>query len=210
MTSIRQTYLDTAASAAVLLRDPALAASWDADSALAQFRVGGLAGHLAWQITGVPALLAAEAPHGEPLPLLDHYTRATWIGAGVDEDISVGIRRVGEQVAADGPVVLADLVDDALRQLRAALPAVPAGRVVRLGSSLLLLDDFLTSRLLEIVVHADDLAASVGVPTPDLPAPAVEAVLALLTRLAVHRHGPTAVLRALSRAERAPATIAAI
>jgi hypothetical protein len=32
----------------------------------------------------------------------------------------------------------------------------------------------------------------------------------LLSRLAVRRHGPTAVLRALSRAERAPATIAAI
>ena len=37
-----------------------------------------------------------------------------------------------------------------------------------------------------------------------------DAVLALLTRLAARRHGPAAVLRALSRAERAPATIAAI
>jgi hypothetical protein len=34
-------------------------------------------------------------------------------------------------------------------------------------------------------------------------------VIDLLARLAVRRHGPTAVLRALSRAERAPGTISA-
>jgi hypothetical protein len=38
---------------------------------------------------------------------------------------------------------------------------------------------------------------------------ATDTVLTLLTRLAARRHGPAAVLRALSRAERAPATIAA-
>jgi hypothetical protein len=37
----------------------------------------------------------------------------------------------------------------------------------------------------------------------------LDPVFALLTRLAVRRHGPTALLRALSRSERAPATIAA-
>ena len=29
--------------------------------------------------------------------------------------------------------------------------------------------DFLVTRLMEIVVHADDLAASVGLPTPEFP-----------------------------------------
>jgi len=72
------------------------------------------------------------------------------------------------------------------------------------------LGDFLTTRLMEIVVHNDDLAVSVGIPTPEMPARAFETVADLLTRMAVRRHGPTAVLRALSRAERAPETIAAI
>ena len=58
-------------------------------------------------------------------------------------------------------------------------------------------------------MQADDLSASVGIPTPTLPPQVTDTVLVLLTRLAVHRHGPTAVLRALSRAERAPTTIAA-
>jgi len=78
------------------------------------------------------------------------------------------------------------------------------------GPWALSLDDFLTTRLLEIAVHCDDLAVSVGVPTPPLDPPALDPVLALLTRLAVRRHGQAAVLRAFSRAERAPATIAAI
>jgi hypothetical protein len=68
------------------------------------------------------------------------------------------------------------------------------------------LDDFLVTRMMEIVVHSDDLAFSVGLPTSELPSSVVEPVLALLTALAVRRHGATA----LARAERAPKTIAAI
>ncbi|MCK9897712.1 maleylpyruvate isomerase N-terminal domain-containing protein [Frankia sp. AgB32] len=210
MTPIWQTYLDTAAAAAALLRDPALAAAWDADSALAHYRVGALAGHLAWQIVAVPEMLTAVPPDGAPRALLEHYTGAAWLGAAPDAEINTRLRDLGERVAADGPVALAERADEALARLSVALPGAPPGRLVRLGPSVLRLEDFLTSRLLEITVHADDLAVSVGVEAPPMPAPAVEAVLGLLTRLAVARHGPTAVLRALSRAERAPATIAAI
>ena len=72
------------------------------------------------------------------------------------------------------------------------------------------LEDFLTTRLLELVIHTDDLAVSVGVPTPQAPDSAYERVIALLTQLAVRRHGQVAVLRALSRAERAPESISAL
>ncbi|OHV27141.1 hypothetical protein BBK14_04415 [Parafrankia soli] len=211
MTSGRQLFLDVAASAAALLRDPAVAASWETDSALAEFRVSGLTAHLAWQITIIPRLLAEKPPDEEPVALFDHYTtQAVWIGAPLDDDLNVTIRRLSEEMAADGPGALAALVDAAIGELRDLLPAEPAGRIVSLESMVLSLDDFLTTRTLEIAVHSDDLAVSVGVPTPELPAPAADAVIALLTRLAVHRHGPTAVLRAFSRAERAPATITAI
>ncbi|WP_220182723.1 hypothetical protein [Sphaerisporangium album] len=64
--------------------------------------------------------------------------------------------------------------------------------------------------MMELAVHSDDLAVSVGVPTPPLDPGAVDTVIGLLSRLAVRRHGPVNVLRALSRAERAPALINAI
>jgi hypothetical protein len=47
------------------------------------------------------------------------------------------------------------------------------------------------------------------VATPTLPPAVLDPVLDLLIRLAVRRQGPTAVLRALSRSERAPGTISA-
>ena len=59
----------------------------------------------------------------------------------------------------------------------------------------LTLDDFLVTRMMEIAVHSDDLALSVGIATPPLQAAVLDPVLTLLTGLAVRRHGPTAVLR---------------
>ena len=71
------------------------------------------------------------------------------------------------------------------------------------------LDDLLVTRMMEIAVHSDDLAVSVGIATPQLPAQVLDPVLKLLADLAVRRHGAVALLRALSRSERAPATISA-
>jgi hypothetical protein len=70
-------------------------------------------------------------------------------------------------------------------------------------------DDFLTTRMMEMVVHGDDLAASVGLPTPTYPDAVIGPVLGLLTTVAVQRHGQTAVVRALSRPQRAPQRISA-
>jgi Mycothiol maleylpyruvate isomerase N-terminal domain len=143
--------------------------------------------------------------------LLDHYARAQWVGASLDHEANVVTRRSGEAAAAAGAAELAAHPETALAELRATLPGQPADRLVRVpsGSWLLTLPDLLITRLVEFVVHADDLAVSVGIPGPAMPPSATATVLVLLTHLAAGRHGATAVLRALSRAERAPATIAA-
>jgi hypothetical protein len=62
---------------------------------------------------------------------------------------------------------------------------------------------------MEIVVHSDDLAASVGLPTPEFPESVAAPVLALLTGVATRRHGQAAVVRALSRPQRAPSSVSA-
>ncbi len=69
--------------------------------------------------------------------------------------------------------------------------------------------DFLLTRLIEIVVHSDDLARSVGVPTPVFPDEVFLPVIDVLTRLAVERHGQAPLISALSRRERMPETISA-
>ncbi|MFD9891681.1 maleylpyruvate isomerase N-terminal domain-containing protein [Amycolatopsis sp. NPDC059027] len=205
-------FLAAARIAARLLREPAVAAAWDAPSALPEFSVGGLAGHLAYQVLAVPEALSGPVPEEPVITLLDHYGRVEWIGAGPEAEINVRIRAGGERVGAEGPETLAERIDATVAELADAF-AVGEDRPVRIplwGPWSLRLGDLLVTRTMELVVHADDLAVSVGVPTPEFSDGAVTAVVALLSRLAVRRHGGTAVVRALSRAERAPATIAAI
>ncbi len=153
----------------------------------------------------------ADAPGVSAIPVLEHFTGSGWVASGAGSVDNVGILRRSEQAAAaTDPVELADDVDAALRQLRAVLAVQPVDRIVDLGEWGLLVDDFLLTRVLELVVHTDDLAVSLGVPTPPMPADATEATVVLLSRLAVWRHGPLSVVRALARQERAPVSIAAL
>jgi phosphoribosyl-ATP pyrophosphohydrolase len=55
----------------------------------------------------------------------------------------------------------------------------------------------------------DDLAVSIDVETPELPAEAADLVITTLVRIAAAHHGEVQVLRALSRRERAAVTISA-
>ncbi|MEV0386188.1 maleylpyruvate isomerase N-terminal domain-containing protein [Nonomuraea sp. NPDC050643] len=207
----RQSYLTAAASAVSLLREPAVAAAWDKPSALMEFSVAGLAGHVAHQLVRVGDVLAPNGEAQEPISLIEHFSRSPWVQAGLDHESNLSVRRGGEAAAAAGPGVLTERAQAMLELQSAALRAEPADRVVHLpwaGWSLRL-DDFLLTRLVELVVHSDDLAASVGLETPELPTSVIDPVVELLARLAVHRHGATAVIRTLSRTERAPATISA-
>lgn len=211
MSGVRDDFLSIARVAAGLLREPPVADAWAAPSALAEYTVGGLAGHLAYQILSVPGALSAPVPTEEVVPLLGHYERVTWMDAGLNDDINVTLRRGAGDLASDGPAALASRVDTALTGLTAALRTA-RNRQVRLpfwSAYSLRLDDFLTTRTMELAVHIDDLAVSAAVPTPDLPQGAVDTSVALLAMLSARRHGAAAVLRGLSRAERAPASIVA-
>jgi len=211
VTATADGYLGAAATAAGLLSEPAVAESWETPSALPGMSVGALAGHLARQIFSVELLLAQDACDQQPISLLEHYARVPWIDAGLDDESNAGIRRDGAAEAAAGPATLASRARDTARRLRRSLASEPLDRVVLLpwGPWPLTLEDLLTTRMLEIAVHCDDLAHSIGLPTPALPPDVADTVVVLLARLAARRHGPTAILRALSRAERAPVAFTA-
>lgn len=207
-------YLSAAGHAVRLLREPDVAAAWAKPSALAQMTVGGLAGHLASQIFLVGQALGEPPPPAdrEPIPLLEHYSRAAWVGAPLDSEFNASIRSRGESIAAGGAAALAERAGATLTEQRAALPGLADDRVVFMPwvGWALTLDDFLTTRTMEVAVHMDDLAVSVGRGTPDLPDATFDPVLTLLARLAARRHGQAALMRAFARAERAPAAINAI
>ncbi|MEY9846473.1 uncharacterized protein (TIGR03083 family) [Streptacidiphilus sp. BW17] len=206
-----ESYLAAAEAAVSLLAHQSVADAWEKPSALAGYAVSGLAGHLAGQVNVVAKALDGPEPDTEPVALLDYFLQASWIDADQDGEVHRGIRGSGDQYAEVGPQALATRTAEVLDRLRRDLPRQAPHRVVQFpwGPPSLRLDDLLTNRTMELVVHLDDLAVSVGVPTPELPAPATDAVVGLLATLAARRHGSVPVLRALTRAERAPATIAA-
>lgn len=212
MDDLRGLALATADAVPVLLRDPRLAEAWDEASALPKFSVRGLAGHLAAQVFNIELVLAEPEGSGPVLSVVEHYGRAAWIGASPDALVNVAVRDAGERLASGTPGALAADVAAAVARLPVALAAESADRVVRIPWTgwLLGLDDFLLTRMVEMVVHGDDLVASAPVAPPPIPAAATELVLGLLMRLAVRRHGPASVLRAFTRPERADASITAI
>lgn len=212
MTLVRTVYLEAADRAAGMIADPAVADHWEDPSALPEMTVGALAGHLARQIFNVQRILAQPAADEPPISLLEHYARAAWIDAGLQDPANTSIRDESAQEAAEGPAGLAARAAAAAGELREQLAAEPDGRVVLIpwGPWPLTLDDMLRTRIMEIAVHGDDLACSIGLDEAHLPAAVTDIAIGVLARLAVRRHGATAVLRALSRAERAPASITGI
>jgi hypothetical protein len=209
---VRDAYLSAADAAIGLISHPEVAAAWSRPSALAEWSVGGLAAHLAGQVRVVERVLDLPADESlRPIPLDDHYVRASWVGADVHDPVNAGIREGGEQEAAGGPEGVLGRVTAARIAVVDRLSQEAIDRVVLVPWQgwALTLDDFLTTRMMEIVVHSEDLAASVGLDAPAFERAVLDPVLGLLTRLAIRRHGQSAVVAALTRQERAPASIAA-
>jgi hypothetical protein len=209
-------FLVAGASAVELLGRVEVVNRWADRSALPRMSVGALSAHLGSQILSVHAAVTSgtAATDEEPVPLLEHYQRVPWVAAGLDDPANVTIRESAERSAGPGHDALVAGVQAALDDLRTAfattLPAglPPAIRMPWWDWSLSF-EDFLVTRVLEIVVHSDDLAVSVDVEPPALPQTVLGPVLALLVGVSLHRHGQAAVVRALSRSERAPASISA-
>lgn len=216
METIFEDFLAAADAAAGLVGSAEAAGQWGRASALEGFTVGGLAAHLGWQVQSARWALASPRPEpGAPVtPLLEHYERTAWIGAGVDAAVNVGIRDAGEERARVGAEEQAALTRQARAECADVLGADGFGpsTVIAMpwvAGRAMTARDLLTTRLMELLVHGDDLAVSLGVETPAYPSSAFETVNDLLVRVSAARNGSLAVLRALSRAERAPASIAA-
>jgi hypothetical protein len=132
------------------------------------------------------------------------------VSADHDDEANADVRRGSEELAAEGPESMRALVEQLATQLDLTLGSDRSGPVLIPWQGWSLSEhDFLLTRLMEIVVHSDDLAASVGVPTPDFPDDVLSPVLDLLAHVAVRRHGQAALVRALSRPQRAPASVSA-
>jgi hypothetical protein len=190
---------------------PEVRAAWDRESSCAGMSVGGLTFHLLKQAGSTMRGLRAAPDDAPPIALQEHYARAAWVEAGPDDEANVSIREGENDGAQVGPDVVLELAAEWAADLPALFeaPREPDTIFIPWQGWSLTTEDFLTTRMMELVVHGDDLAASVGLDTPTYPDAVITPVVGLLTGVAVRRHGQTAVIRGLSRPQRAPASISA-
>jgi hypothetical protein len=194
-----------------LVSAPEVADGWVRESALPGMSVGGLTRHLVSQPECAVEFLRIQPspPHAPTLSLAECYARTDWFAASVAAVENTSIRDDFNAMAAGGQEHSLAILDQARADLPKAVEAAGPTTYVPWQDCALATDDFLVIRLMEVVVHADDLAASIDRPTPSFDDDVLHPVLALLAVLGARRHGQDAALRALSRAERATRPAAA-
>jgi hypothetical protein len=209
MDEIREAFLESSRVALALLERAEVAVAWERPSALEHMSVGELCGHLFRASGSVAAYLDREPPTGRIVSPAEYYAAALddpeQSGSAPDlmSDLHQAIRQRSATEAERGHAGLVEAWRDLLDGLALRLEAEPEDRTVEVFKGLgLLLDDYLVTRMIELVVHCDDLAVSVGSPPVDMPALASDVAIEALVSVAVLRHGGVAVLRALARRER--------
>jgi mycothiol maleylpyruvate isomerase-like protein len=204
MPSPRVAFLDAVEAARRVLAHEAVAARWDDQSVLAEFTVRGLSGHLARVVIGTLGYVEASEPRdSDPIAAGDYYTRVVPRPADVTDPVNVDVRARGEETAALGHAVLLEDFDAARARLEAILVVEPPSRLVQVfGDLVIRLDDYLETRIVEALVHTEDLALSVNIEPPQPPEDALDIAIGHLVGVARRKHGGVAVLRALARRER--------
>jgi hypothetical protein len=203
MNDVRRLFLSCARSTHRLLSRPELERRWDEPSALEHFSVRGLAGHLVRATGSVEAYLDRPEPEGDqPISAGAYYARAIDT-PDLQSDLHVAVRAKGEAEAAGGYADLLQRLEGLVGRLEKRLEEEAPTRLVRVFQDIVLsLDDYLVTRLIEQLVHSDDLALSIGVEPPEAPPGAMDVVLRGLLEVARTKHGDLAVLRAFARRER--------
>jgi uncharacterized protein (TIGR03083 family) len=197
---VRSTLMSALTAFVDLLHVDAVGAAWDEPSALSGYTVGALAAHVLSTASAIERYLDLGSTDDVPIPKGAYY--AVVPSTTDAPDLHADIRTRAATLAERGrQTVIEDLVALSAR-LRERLALEPVTRtVVVMGGNAMALDDYLETRVIELVVHCDDLAVSVGA-TADIPADAASIAVSHLLEVARQRHGDMALLRAFTRRER--------
>ncbi len=220
--SARALVVEAVEQAAEFMDTDQVVSAWEQASVLDGMTVGALCAHLVRAAGATIAYLDRTDPSGATqvgternagrttgegesgsAGDTDVLTPVTYFNAALEAPIHVRIKEVSATEASKGH---ADVVAEARRVaegLARRLPDESTDRMVEaLGGRALTLDDFCRTRLIEVLMHTEDLAASIGVEPPPTNPAATGEIIDILVGIARHRHGDWAVIRMLGRAER--------
>jgi hypothetical protein len=185
-----------------------VSAAWAEPSAVAEYTVGGIAAHGVHSVLWLEQLLRDSEPAGLRQVSIAEFFGTNRVEGSVDRDpFSASLRAAAEAFALTGAPVVAAACTASRDELVSLLSAAKADRavpVVRVAGGQVFLQDYLRTRVLEVVVHADDVACSVrGLLVDDPPPAAIDISLGVCLEMARARAGGVGTLRAFTRAERA-------
>ena len=164
---------DALGAFADLLLDTAVVAAWQKASCLNGYSVGGIAGHVLSLAEGLQARLQTDPPAVDVIPYQEWYAGA--VLPKTEGTLHTRLIDVGEQLAARGPGHVRAQLAEVGKALRHLLQVAPADRAIPLASlpgAGVRLDDFVRTRFVEVLVHADDIAASAELACPKFSAAA--------------------------------------
>jgi hypothetical protein len=187
---------------------PEVGEQWDAPSVVERMTVGGVAAH------GLTALddMLDHCERPEPatarfIGIVEYY-RAARLDKRADLELPGHsfIVEDADRKAAEGQSAVIDRARAALDQLRWVLPSMSPDKRVYLprqppmAGSLAMM---VSNRTVELAAHMDDVAVSVGVPTPEISPNAGAMIFIVLVSVARKMNGDLELMRAMARAERA-------
>lgn len=202
--SVPTLFLELGDAVTELLAHPDVAKRWDEDSSLDGMTIGALAAHLGRAFTTAWFYMQAD-----PCPAEDDIDASAYFHSAFDHpveevaELNASILQRSIDDADGGPVVVLDRHRSTIKKLRTSLVGEYADRGIEVFGGLCMpLDSYLVTRMVEAVVHSDDLAHSLGIETPTYAPDVMDLVMVALLGVARHRQGDIAILREFARSER--------
>lgn len=181
--------------------------SWSQPSAVARYTVGGVAAHAVHGVLWLEQVLKDVEPVGLIRVEVPDYMGLNRVEGEDDDPFGASLRSAAEAFAQTGAHIVAAALTVSRDELATLLSGATASRavpVIRVPGAYAPLSEYLPTRILEAIVHGDDLASSVvGLQVPDPPSAAIAVCLGVCMELARARIGDLATLRAFTRVERA-------
>lgn len=181
--------------------------AWDQPSSLAHYSVGGIAAHAVHGVLWLEQVLKDTEPLGLRRVKVPEYLGLNRLDGEEDDAFSASLRAAAEAFAQTGAGLVTTALTASRDELVALLSAASAARaipVIRVMGGQAPLSEYLSTRVLEAIVHGDDVVSSVrGLRVADPPPATVRVSLQVCLELAQARVGDLEALRAFTRVERA-------
>jgi hypothetical protein len=182
--------------------------AWARPSLLSDYSVGGLAAHAVQGVTWLEQLLKDSEPVGLRHVSVFEFFGLNRVEKGGVDPMAASLRSAAEAFARTGADAVTAACSTSRDELVGLLDGASSHRavpVLRVAGAQVALGDYLRTRVLEVVVHGDDIVCSVPrLTTADPPVSAVEVSLGVCLELARARVGDLGTLRGFTRTERVP------